>query len=180
MGFDVYGTNPVMREINEDKYPVYNKYNKLEFEDRLELFKKDSKLQDKFWDEQTAREEENCGVYFRNNCWWWRPLWSYVCGSCEDILDEDDMEGGGWNDGYQISEAKASAIAKRLFELIDSGDTKGYEDHHKKTMEEAEENNKGKECGDDGYDWNNSYPFSVENVRSFAQFCSESGGFEIC
>ena len=95
-------------------------------------------------------------------------------------MDGDDMEGGGWNDGYKISEAKASAIAKRLFELIDSGDTKGYEDHHKKTMKEAEENNKGKKMGDDGYNWNDSYPFDVENVRNFAKFCSESGGFEIC
>ena len=95
-------------------------------------------------------------------------------------MDEDYIEGGSWNDGHQISEEKASAIAKRLFELINSGDTKGYEDHHKKTMEEAEENNKGLKMGDDGYDWNDSYPFSVDNVRRFAQFCSESGGFEIC
>ena len=25
-----------------------------------------------------------------------------------------------------------------------------------------------------------SYPFSVENVREFANFCYQSGGFEIC
>ena len=25
-----------------------------------------------------------------------------------------------------------------------------------------------------------SYPFSVENVKNFANFCLESGGFEIC
>lgn len=28
--------------------------------------------------------------------------------------------------------------------------------------------------------WGASYPFSVKNVRSFAKFCKESGGFEIC
>ena len=180
MGFDIHGINPVMREIQEDKYPTYNKYVGIEFKDRQHIFETDSKLEDKYWNEYRLREEENCGIYFRNNCWWWRPLWNYVCNSCVDIMDGDDMEGGGWNDGYEISEEKASAIAKRLFELINSGDTKGYEDHHKKTMEEAEENNKGLKMGDDGYDWNDSYPFNVDNVRNFAQFCSESGGFEIC
>ena len=26
MGYDLYGVSPVMREVNEDKYPIYNKY----------------------------------------------------------------------------------------------------------------------------------------------------------
>ncbi len=185
MGFDIYGTNPVMREINEDKYPTFNKYNKLEWKERTKLFKDNDKLEDKYWKEYNLREKENCGTYFRNNVWWWRPLWNYVCGSCEDILDEDDVNGGGWNDGHHITEEKASAIAKRLFELIDEGDTKGYEDYHKKQADESNANNKryltngGKKYGD-GWDWNDSYPFNVDNVREFAKFCSESGGFEIC
>ena len=28
--------------------------------------------------------------------------------------------------------------------------------------------------------WNASYPFSVENVKEFAEFCRFSGGFKIC
>ena len=28
--------------------------------------------------------------------------------------------------------------------------------------------------------WGASYPFDIENVRDFAVFCEESGGFEIC
>jgi hypothetical protein len=28
--------------------------------------------------------------------------------------------------------------------------------------------------------WSDSYPFSVENVQRFANFCRQSGGFEIC
>tara|TARA_A100000172_G_scaffold78892_1_gene65037 strand:- start:128 stop:730 length:603 start_codon:yes stop_codon:yes gene_type:complete len=28
--------------------------------------------------------------------------------------------------------------------------------------------------------WADSYPFSVENVKDFADFCRQSGGFEIC
>ena len=29
-------------------------------------------------------------------------------------------------------------------------------------------------------DWDKSYPFSENNVRRFANFCLNSGGFEIC
>ena len=29
-------------------------------------------------------------------------------------------------------------------------------------------------------DWNDSYPFSVQNVKEFADFCKDSGGFQIC
>ena len=25
-----------------------------------------------------AATSEN-GAYFRNNCWWWRPLWNFTC-----------------------------------------------------------------------------------------------------
>ena len=29
-------------------------------------------------------------------------------------------------------------------------------------------------------DWEKSYPFSEDNVRQFANFCANSGGFTIC
>ena len=29
-------------------------------------------------------------------------------------------------------------------------------------------------------DWAKSYPFSEDNVREFANFCANSGGFRIC
>ena len=36
-------------------------------------------------------QEENSGVYFRNNVWGWRPLWHFVTISCESILTEKDI-----------------------------------------------------------------------------------------
>ena len=185
MGFDVYGMNPVMREIDESKYALYNKYNPMEFADRMKVFKDEEGLEKKFYSEMNEREEENPGVYFRNNVWWWRPLWNYVCEECDYILEEDDYESGCDNSGHHITEEKASAIAKRLFELIEKGETKEYDDYHRKQAEKAEKDNKilenktGKKYGD-GWNWADSYPFDVENVRNFATFCSESGGFEIC
>ena len=92
MGFDVYGMNPAMREIDESKYPTFNKYNPMEFADRMKVFKDEEGLEKKFYSEMNEREEENPGVYFRNNVWWWRPLWNYVCEECDYILEEDDYE----------------------------------------------------------------------------------------
>ena len=180
MGFDIHGVNPVMRTIDEGKYKTFNKYNSMDFADRMEIFNDKEGLQSKFYSEMQQREDENPGIYFRNNCWWWRPLWNYVCCECDDILDQEDVDHGNYNDGHLITEEKACAIAKILFELIDSGEVKGYEDFHLERAKAAAENNKGKSCSDEGYDWSESYPFSVENVRDFATFCAESGGFEIC
>ena len=177
MGFDIHGINPV---IHDTKYPTFNKYSDMDWKEKNEIFKKDTKLEDKYFTESYKREEDNKGIYFRNNCWWWRPLWSYVCHSCKDILDYDDIEGGGSNSGHIITEEKSSAIAKRLFELIASGDTKECEDSHRTCSEKAKIENEGLSYGDKGYNWADSYPFDVENVRNFATFCSESGGFSIC
>ena len=32
------------------------------------------------------------GDYFRNNCWWWRPLWDFVCDNV-DVITDDDASG---------------------------------------------------------------------------------------
>ena len=154
MGFDVYGMNPAMREIDESIYPTFNKYNPMEFSDRMEIFKKEEGLEDKFYREMNEREEENPGVYFRNNVWWWRPLWNYVCSECEDILSEDDYNAGCSNEGHLITQDKDA-------------------DHERYIAD-------GGQKYVDGWNWADSYPFDVENVRAFARFCSESGGFEIC
>ena len=174
MGFDLHGMNPVVRKGKMPDRP-----------DSLWNKETPEKVRNEYFDKKWEFEENNPGAYFRNNCWWWRPLWNYVCCECDDILDQEDLEHGNYNDGHLITEEKACAIAKRLFELIDEGEVKGYEDFHKKQSDEANANNErylanGGEKYGDGWDWTESYPFSVDNVRAFAEFCAESGGFEIC
>ena len=174
MGFDLYGMNPVMREINKDKYPTYNKYEGMDYAKRQEIFdnaKKD--LQKEYYNEMTLRDKENPGIYFRSNVWWWRRLWAYAYEVCSD-LTEEDFEGGSYNDCYKISEEKASSMAKDLQVSIDDGRAAHYENEIKLAMEQAEKN-------DDGTvkDWDMMYPFTVGHLQEFILFCSESGGFEI-
>ena len=178
MGFDLYGEDPVMREINEDKYPIYNKYAGMDFNTRQAIFKEMKKdLEDNYWKEYTLREDENPGIYFRSNVWWWRRLWSFTIHHCQDVLTVEDAQGGNYNDNHLISEEKASAMAKILQEKIDDGTAKQFEDEIKLDTELAE----AKEEKDRSEDEKMAlmYNFSVGHLKNFILFCSESGGFTI-
>ena len=202
MGMDVYGRNPKQNRTKES-FPVYSKYDKMEFKDKWKELDRDKKLQEQYWKEQTDYEDVNVGYYFRNNVWWWRPLWSFVTGMCANILTEKDIRLGGYNDMHKISKTKAGRIAKRLHSMIEDGRVKEYEDGYKRHLASLEQvdceicDATGKrqeppstgagdrECnGCDGTgkkdDWAKSYPFSEDNVREFANFCANSGGFTIC
>ena len=196
MGFDLSGLNPKMNKTH-DKYPTYKKYEDMNFSKKWKLFDADEKLRDKYWEEKDKFQEDNPGIYFRNNCWWWRPLWQFVCERFDDILTEEDMEHGTCNDGHEIDEDKAMKIGIELTAMLKSGRIKEYSDRYKANIKALPKvvcticngNNHGNRkkkdcnvCGKTGKrdDWATSYPFDVENMKEFARFCLESGGFSIC
>lgn len=143
------------------------------------------------------------GEYFRNNVWWWRPLWAYVCDVCTDILTEEDRTGGAFNDGHVIGEAKARAIHSRLTQLLENGAVASYAERRARELaalpdedcticaatgkrKNPPETGAGNEpcngCSGTGKvpPWDKHYPFDVDNVREFAAFLEECGGFEVC
>ncbi len=123
--------------------------------------------------------ETKKGEYFRNNVWWWRPLWTYVGDVCKGILTDDDFSNGCMNNCHKISIEKADAIAKVLWREIENGNTKKYSAEYQKIIAKIKIHNKGKKIGDKDFKWGAEYPFSVANVREFAEFVEESGGFAI-
>ena len=185
MGFDLSGMNPNLTRQEPELPP---------FPERT----------DKDWEIYTEWQDENCGTYFRNNVWWWRPLWHFVSNICDNILTDRDAEEGCMNNGHKISKTKAGKIAKRLHSMIEDGSVKEYEEGYKKHLASLEQvdcdvcDTTGKrqeppktgagdhmecnKCSGTGKvdDWAKSYPFSEENVREFANFCMNSGGFRIC
>ena len=167
MGFDVYGMNPKIHK-EQEKYSVYNKYKDMDFKQKWKELDADEDLRNQYYREYEDYEENNPGIYFRNNVWWWRPLWSYVCEQFPDILNERDEKSGSYNDGHAISESKAIKIGIGLTAKLESGEVEEYA----KSFEQE------REGLDD--DWNKHYPFNVENVEQFAKFCLDCGGFEIC
>ena len=176
MGMDVSGKNPQMNKSIED-FPVLAKWNAINWGDRdTDEWKKEEK---QYWKEEEEYNKLNCGIYFRNNCWWWRPLWNFVCENCKGILSDDQMESGNYNDGVEITSQQAKEIGETISMLDKAGVLEEYELKYETERAQAEENNKGKKVGDEDYNWASSYPFNADNVRRFGKFATESGGFEI-
>lgn len=154
MGFDLYGRNPQLvgekPEIDWDERPSE--------EERKSFFEQMEKF-----------EEDNPGYYFRNNVWWWRPLWSYVCDYiAPDILSDEDKKGGEYNDCHHITAIKANYIADKIAEAHADGSLDKFGVWYAESREQLEDDH-----------WAKSYPFDVDNVVEFGKFCKASGGFEI-
>ena len=184
MGFDLTGLNPNLTRPEPELPPMPERTSK-------------------HWEIYTEWEKENCGTYFRNNVCGWKPLWMFVTAMCNDILTEKDIASGYFNDGHKISKTKAGRIAKKLYNLIEKGYVEAYESARERAHDSLEQidcricdatgkrqeppmigagdvecngcNGTGKKDHPD-----KSYPFWEDNVRQFANFCANSGGFEIC
>ena len=76
------------------------------------------------------------GNYFRNNCWWWRPLWNYVSNECKEVISQEDYDSGNYNDGHRVDYEKCEFIVEKLQKLVDDGSVKEYEKSYKKHLEE--------------------------------------------
>ena len=182
MGFDLYGVCPTINKDYPKKY--YNLLKKYGNGDSLDWNKATKKVRKEYFDFQNKYQEDNQGSYFRNNVWWWRPLWQFVCEQCQEFLTVADMNGGNSNDGYKITKTKSIKIAKRLSKVlagtfVDEVDREhvgnsivpaNYPKPYYKKWKKLQ----------DAHNWDDDYPFDRENVENFAKFCKDSGGFEIC
>ena len=137
------------------------------------------------------------GDYFRNNVWWWRPLWQYCHSSAPELINEDKFVSGTYNDGAGLNAMKAAKLGVKLLTLIENGNCATYKRERDLYLESLEDDNcsrcnnnnrghnKKKECKScDGKgtqeNWNKHYPFDEDNVKEFAEFLIDSGGFKIC
>jgi len=164
------------------------------------------------------KPKNTTGEYFRNNIWWWRPLWTY-CESVDPSLTAR-VPNAQYNSGDGLKTAdEAEALGNLLLEKINAGETAQAEEDYNQfvanlPLENCElcggtgirTDDVAKEHGLDskkldpnlslllGRDtgWCNgcngegkrqnfaaSYSFSVENVKEFAMFLINCGGFEI-
>ena len=111
------------------------------------------------------------GDYFRANVWYWRPLWQCVSYFCDDILSEEDIERGTYNDGYEYDETTALEISDKLENALKNGDLHKFVEGREKFISEMEDKDKA---------FYSSYKFNIDLVMDFAKFCEQSGGFSIC
>jgi DnaJ-class molecular chaperone len=140
-----------------------------------------------------ARSEK--GEYFRNNVSWWRPLADYVLEHVE--IPENNPQMWHTNSGYEISAESSKKIANALDQLIAVGQTARYEKKYKKDLaslplercefcdgtgtrsDDVKRNCAVCDGRGERENFRLDYPFEEANVKEFAEFCRESGGFNI-
>ena len=131
MGMDVYGVNPTVRVGTKRPEPPDNLH-------------KDAprSVVDKYFKQVQEFEDKNPGVYFRNNCWWWRPLANFIIEKC-DWLTQEQQARLHDNSGFEFSQHEAGTIADTLQKKVDAGTAAEREEVNKREMKIAEEWNKG-------------------------------------
>jgi hypothetical protein len=127
MGFDLYGNNPKIKAGT--KKPEDIDYRTATEEEKEEYFNAVEEF-----------ENQNKGVYFRNNVWWWRRLADYIMEHTK-CVDKKDFDKWQENGGHEVDEETAIQIANQLEHLIKTG----HAEQHKKLIDEertkAEEHN---------------------------------------
>ena len=166
MGMDVYGKNP-QQNADINSFEVYAKYSKMKFDEKWKHLAEDRTKREQYWKEEDLYQRANPGVYFRNNCWWWRPLWNYCRHVAPDLINDELWLDGHNNSGDGLDDKDAKELGILLIKSFENG-----------KFEEFEILNK--EQNDTGEEGIPEYPFDRENVMEFADFCLQSGGFEIC
>ena len=74
------------------------------------------------------RPKNEKGEYFRNNVWWWRPLWNYCLEVAPAVAGK--VEHGHTNDGDGLGERDSLKLAAILREKIENGECKKYADDY--------------------------------------------------
>ena len=64
------------------------------------------------------------GEYFRNNLWWWHPLWDYCSTIAPEICDQ--VENAHSNDGDGLDEMDSVELSKRLTASLKDGTADQY------------------------------------------------------
>jgi len=130
MGMDVYGVNPIIRVGTQE--PSRPK----------DLHKLGDDVITKYFEQVREFEDKNVGVYFRNNCWWWRPLANFIIENC-DWLTQEQKERLHDNSGFEFSDHEAVTIADTLQKKVDDGTARKQEEVNKQERKGAEDWNAG-------------------------------------
>ena len=69
--------------------------------------------------------QSETGEYFRNNVWFWHPLWDYCLNLHDDIVGDPEGE-GHTNSGFSLDSEQALALGNRLLNDIEEGVTEDY------------------------------------------------------
>lgn len=75
------------------------------------------------------------GEYFRNNVWWWRPLWKFCNIHHPDLVGEEPFS-GFLNDGYGLDADGAARLGRALLEDVADGTAERFRQERLKQIAE--------------------------------------------
>tara|TARA_R110002020_G_scaffold433259_2_gene643362 strand:- start:21 stop:548 length:528 start_codon:yes stop_codon:yes gene_type:complete len=154
MGMDVYGRNPVIKEHSVK--PV-----------RPDWTTATAAEKSVYFEAAQQYETENPGVYFRANCWSWRPIHDRVYQADREYdlcIDEKTLELMGENSGAGLDNQED---CDRLAEALEN-------------VLEREDDILTWNCGDPKADREGWYKAHKEHALEFVDFLRGCGGFEVC
>jgi len=115
------------------------------------------------------------GNYFRNNIWHWYPLLDVIART--NVLDEETLKGMGFNDGLGANADDAIRLADALDNLVrDMDDDFEFVTEEQHPLESAMIN-MIEEISEERIVRIGST--TVKNIKEFAHFCRDSGGFQV-
>ena len=198
MGFDVYGLNPEIQEgsvkpeidweakpTKEEQKAYFEAKEKYEEENVGEYFRNNvwwwRRLASYTYENVDEISEDDYGLWHENSG---HQVDKGTAIKIADKLEELIKQGHTAEYQMQVEEAmvhaeehnkgieeKMSALRESVIKLTGNKNIApaDYPDIQNKEWENLYSQKS----------WNDSYPFSVENVQDFADFCRQSGGFEI-
>ena len=152
MGMDVYGINPVIqRHSVKPDTPNWTTATVAE--------------KSVYFEAAQQYEAENPGVYFRANCWSWRPILDRIYQANDEYdlcINEDTLVYMGENSGAGLdSQEDCDLLAEALENVL-----------------EREDGVITWDCGDP--DFADAYKATKEHALEFVGFLRECGGFQVC
>ena len=109
------------------------------------------------------------GHAFRANVWYWRPIWAFVKQQLPDLLTEEQIKGGEYNDGTVVNAKQANEIGNYIINNV-TEIAAGIDNYEKERLADKEKNPDKFETG---------YAMNMDVMLQFASFCKNSGGYEI-
>jgi len=133
------------------------------------------------------KPKNESGRYFRAIGGSWKPLADFVIDTCPELLRDGEIDGWYSNTGHIVDVETAVAIANKLDRLVRGGVAKrreielmiAYPPIRCGYCEGTGLKDKSKCTICDGKGEIERSHFSEENVKKFAEFCRNSGGFDI-
>ena len=133
------------------------------------------------------KPQTKTGEYFRNNVWWWHPLWDY----CEHVAPEitGKVVHAHYNSADGLDGFDARQLGFKLQKSIDDGTAEKYVEEFYFNLSMIPDEPcfcEGKieclVCSGTGLrpSFKKSYHINMENIKEFTEFLMVCGGFEIC